>query len=284
MTGTRFNHTPAAALAAAIAVPLALGLPDPARASSSAPDHRATVASPSTDTPGESPHRWQYSIGLKATLQDVGAPMREARVRPMLGLRYGRWRIGADTGDNWLRNTGFIKEPNVEYEWLDTARLRVGLSARIQNLEDHSSFDGFGGGRNTLRARAYLTYRLTPRWSIDSEVTQDLLLRGDGTTLSAGLSYLWPVGDRHTLGLSAGLGWATGTHLQTRYRELPVPDGGWQAGLATLGGGLSWRTQLTPHWAWFASVSTRRTLGQLADISPSIALWGGQIGVLYFSR
>ena len=258
-----------------------MGLPGAALASSPPADVKDT---PVQDSTAEPLHRWQYSIGLKATVQDVGAPMREARVRPMLGLRYGRWRIGADTGDHWLRHTGFIKEPNVEYEWLDTARLRVGLSARIQNLEDHSSFDGFSGGRNTVRARAYLTYRLTPHWSLDAEITQDLLLRGDGTTVSTGVSYLWPVGDRHTLGLSTGLGWATGTHLQTRYRELPVPAGGWQAGLATLGGGLSWRTQITPHWAWFASISTRRTLGQLGDISPSTTLWGGQTGVLYFSR
>lgn len=284
MTHNLRNSTPAAACALTFALMLALALSNPARASSSDPDSRAIPRPLGMDTPGENPHRWQYSIGVKATLQDVGAPMRDARLRPMLGLRYGRWRLGADTGENWLRHTGFIKEPNVEYEWFDTARMRVGLSARIQNLEEHSSFDGFGGGRNTLRARAYLTYRLTPRWSIDSEITQDLLLRGDGTTLSAGISYLWPVGDQHTLALSTGLGWATGSHLQTRYRELPLPVGGWEAGLATLGGGLSWRTQINPHWALFASVSTRRTLGQLSEISPSIALWGGQIGVLYFSR
>lgn len=246
------------------------------------PTSAASVLADST--PAESAHRWQYAIGIKASVQDVGAPWRAASVRPMLGLRYGRWRIGSSTGENWLRHAGYLKDPNIEYEWLDTGRLRVGLSGRIQNLDDNAAFDGFGGGRNTLRARAHLGYRLTARWSLDAELTQDLLVRDDGATLSAGLSYLWPVGDRHTLGISAGLGWATGTHLQSRYRDLPPPPYGWNAGLASLGGGLSWRTQISPHWAWFASLSTNRTLGQLGRISPSTTLWGGQTGLLYFSR
>lgn len=249
-----------------------------AQAVESAAPATADPAMHSVDRP------WQYSLGLRWQTDDVGTPASHALVRPMLGLRYGRWRLGSSTGEDWLRHASFLKLSNVEYQWLDTERIGVGLSARIQNLEDHAGFDGFAGGRNTVRARAHITYRLTPRWAVDGEITQDLLLRGDGTTMTAGLSYLWPVSDHSSLGLSAGMTWATGAHLKTRYRELSPPQGGWHAGVASLGAGLSWRYSFTPHWAWFATVGTNRTLGQLHQISPSTALWSGQLGLLYFSR
>ena len=202
----------------------------------------------------------------------------------MLGLRYGRWRLGANTGEDWLRYDSYIKESNIEYDWLERERLRVGLSARIQNLADNAGFDGFGSGSNTLRARAHFSYRLDSRWSIGGEVTQDLLVRGDGTTLTAGLSYLWPLGERSSVGLGAGLTWATGSHLQTRHRALPRPADGWQAGLSELGAGMSWRYSVDRHWALFASMGSARTLGQLHDVSPSVTVWNGQIGLLYFSH
>lgn len=241
-------------------------------------------ASSATARDDDTAHHWRYSLGLKWRVDDVGYPTRDGNFRPMLGLRYGRWRLGANTGEDWLRYASYIKESNVEYDWLERDRLRVGLSARIQNLTDNDSFDGFGGGRNTLRARAHITWRLTPRWSIGGEVTQDMLARGDGTTLTAGLSYLWPLSERSSLGLSAGVTWATGSHLQNRYRELVLPAGGWQAGLSNLGGGVSWRYSVARHWAWFATVGSSRPLGQLHEVSPSAAIWNGQIGLLYFSH
>ena len=244
----------------------------------------AGPASTAASTNADTDHRWRYSLGLKWRVDDVGYPTRDGSLRPMLGLRYGRWRLGANTGEDWLRYASYIKESNVEYDWLERDRLRVGLSARIQNLTDNDSFDGFGGGRNTVRARAHITWRLTARWSIGGEVTQDLLARGDGTTLTAGLSYLWPLSERSSLGLSAGATWATASHLQNRYRELALPAGGWQAGLSNLGGGVSWRYSMARHWAWFATLGSSRPLGQLNEVSPSVAIWNGQIGLLYFSH
>jgi hypothetical protein len=248
-----------------------------------------TTETPASDTlihsaPASSDHVWHYSIGLRWRVDDVGLPAGNGSFRPMLGLRYGRWRLGSSTGDDWLRTASFLRISNVEYQWMDTGRTSVGLSARIQNLEDNAGFDGFAGGRNTVRARAHVVYRLTPRWSLDGAITQDLLLRGDGSTLTAGLSYLWPLGEHSSLGLSAGMTWATATHLRSRYREMPVPENGWQAGAASLGGGLSWRYSISPQWAWFATLGTTRPLGQLHQVSPSAHLWNGQLGLLYFSH
>jgi MltA-interacting protein MipA len=247
------------------------------------PGTAATGAShkPDADTGA---HRWRYSVGLKWRVNDVGYPSRAGSLRPMLGLRYGRWRLGANTGEDWLRYDSYLKESNLEYDWLERDRLRVGLSARIQNLDDNASFDGFAGGRNTLRGRAHISWRLTQRWSIGSEITQDLLVRGDGTTLTAGLSYLWPLSERSSVGLGAGATWATGTHLQTRHRSLPRPADGWQAGLSEWGAGVSWRYSIDRRWALFASVGSATPLGPLRDVSPSVTIWNGQMGLLYFSH
>jgi len=271
-----------------VSVAYGQSLPSPVAASTEpaglAPAQAPASAASPNEEQDDSPHHWRYSLGIKWRVDDVGYPTRDGSLRPMLGLRYGRWRLGANTGEDWLRYASYIKESNVEYDWLERDRLRVGLSARIQNLTDNDSFDGFGGGRNTLRARAHITWRLTSRWSIGGEVTQDMLGRGDGTTLTAGLSYLWPLGDRSSLGLGAGATWATASHLRNRYRELPLPTGGWQSGLSTLGAGLSWRYSIHRHWAWFATVGSARPLSQVGEVSPSSAIWNGQLGLLYFSH
>jgi outer membrane scaffolding protein for murein synthesis (MipA/OmpV family) len=160
----------------------------------------------------------------------------------------------------------------------------VDLSFRIQNLQDNSSFDGFSSGKNTLRARVGVNYQLNKRWSVGTDVTQDLMDRGDGTTLSVGASYGLPLSDRSTLSLSAGVNWATADHWATQLRLLPPPAGGWHSGLGSLGLGMSYRYALTPQWAWFGTVGSSRHLGQVDAVSPSTLSWSGQIGVLYFSR
>jgi hypothetical protein len=229
-------------------------------------------------------NRWRYTLGLKLKTRDLADASTSLALRPVLGLRYGRWRLGHATGDEWLAFSGYRKEANLAYQLRDDERLKVDLSLRIQNLEDNSSFDGFSSGKNTLRARVGVNYALSKRWSVGTDVTQDLMGRGDGTTLSLGVSYGLPLSERSTLSLSAGVNWATADHWATQNRLLPSPPGGWHAGLGSAGLGLSYRYALTPQWAWFGTAGTSRHLGQVETVNPSALSWSGQIGVLYFSR
>ena len=250
-----------------------------------APTHLAAEPQPpdtlASDVPAK---RWRYTLGLKLKTRDVVDAHTDLALRPVLGLRYGRWRLGHATGDEWLAFSGYRKEANLAYQLRDDERMKVDLSFRIQNLQDNSSFDGFSSGKNTLRARVGVNYQLNKRWSVGTDVTQDLMDRGDGTTLSVGASYGLPLSDRSTLSLSAGVNWATADHWASQLRLLPPPAGGWHAGLGSLGLGLGYRYALTPQWAWFGTVGSSRHLGQVDAVSPSTLSWSGQIGVLYFSR
>lgn len=265
-----------------------------------APGHTDHAATPTTAATTQAPppaeaahaespspaagHRWSYTLGLKVKSSDRADGSKDLALRPVLGLRYGRWRLGYATGDEWLKFSGYRKEANVAYELRDDDKLNIALSARVQNLQDNSSFDGFASGKNTVRARVSVGYQLNRHWSIGSDITQDLMNRGDGTTLSMGLSYLWPLSDHSSLSLSSGATWATADHWATQMRLLPQPPGGWHAGLGELGLGMSYRYALTRQWAWFGTLGTSRHLGQVNEVSPSPLSWNGQIGLLYFSR
>ena len=253
---------------------------DQAPPSLTAGDAKADEAAPS-DEPTQ---RWRYTLGLKLKVNDLRHPSTGLALRPVLGLRYGRWRLGHATGNEWLQFSGYRKEANLAYQLRDDDRLKVDLSLRIQNLKDNSSFDGFSSGENTLRARVGVNYQLNKRWAVGTDVTQDLLGRGDGTTLSVGASYGLPLSLHSTLSLSAGVNWATAKHWAHLMREDPTPPGGWQTGLGSVGLGLSYRHALTPQWAWFGSVGGSHPLGQLKTTSANNLNWSGQIGLLYFSR
>ena len=249
------------------------------------PTHLAADAqTPETATIKDPTKRWRYTVGLKLKTQDLADARTSLALRPVLGVRYGRWRLGHATGDEWLAFSGYRKEANLAYQLRDDERLKVDLSLRVQNLQDNSSFDGFSSGKNTLRARVGVNYQVNKRWSVGTDVTQDLMDRGDGTTLSVGASYGLPLSERSTLNLSAGVNWATADHWATQLRLLPPPPGGWHAGLGSVGLGMSYRYAFTPQWAWFGTVGSSRHLGQVDTVSPSTLSWSGQIGVLYFSR
>lgn len=250
-----------------------------------APSREAAVPPTPETTPIEDPaKRWRYTLGLKLKTQDLGDASTSLALRPVLGVRYGRWRLGHATGDEWLAFSGYRKESNLAYQLREDERLQVALSLRVQNLQDNSSFDGFSSGKNTLRARVGVNYQVNKRWSVGTDVTQDLMGRGDGTTLSVGASYGLPLSERSTLSLSAGVNWATADHWANQLRLLPPPPEGWRPGLGSVGLGLSYRYALTPQWAWFGTVGSSRHLGQVDTVSPSTLSWSGQIGVLYFSR
>jgi outer membrane scaffolding protein for murein synthesis (MipA/OmpV family) len=223
-------------------------------------------------------------LGVKLQSRDAADASTTVNLRPVLGLRYGRWRIGHPTGTEWLSFSGYRKESNLAYQWRDDERLKVGLSLRVQNLQDNSSYDGFSSGQNTLRGRVSVNYKLDRHWSLGSDLTQDLMDRGDGTTLSVGAAYGLPLSDRSALSLSAGLNWATADHWATQWRKAPAPAEPWHSGLGSLGVGMSYRYALTPQWAWFGTLGSSRPLGQVQTVSPHSLSWQGQLGLLYFSR
>jgi hypothetical protein len=235
------------------------------------------------DTP-EAATPWNYTLGMRVRADDINQASRSAKLRPVLGLRYGRWRVGIGDGQEWLRFNSFRKEPSLSYQWIEKNDISLGLSMRIHNLNTNEGFDVFEPGRKTLRSRVLANVRITDRWSAGVEWTQDLLNRGDSSTLGLGVSYAWPLSNYSELSLSSGLTWAPAEHWRTAAGIHRIGAGGLTTGTGSVGSGLSYKHSLSRQWAWYSTLGINKEVGNVAKLSGPHSLVNGQIGLLYFDR
>ena len=226
-----------------------------------------------------------YTLGTRLKSNDLGDWQNTARVRPVIGLRYGKWQLGIGDGRAW-RNLGqFGSEPTLSYQVMDEQDLNIGLSMRVHNVSTGESFDVFEGGKNTLRTRVMLHRKINQRWRFNADWTQDVLNKGDGTTLNLGLSYTWPVFQQSELILHADSTWATAEHWrnsgsQFKTGSLNLVTTGFQK----VSAGLTFKQSLSRHWAWYSSFAISHPIAELKRISGSNEIASGQIGILYFKR
>jgi len=226
-----------------------------------------------------------YTLGTRLKSNDMGDWQNTARVRPVIGLRYGKWQLGIGDGRAW-RNLGqFGSEPTLSYQFMDEHDVNIGLSMRVHNVSTGESFDVFEGGKNTLRTRVMLHRKINQRWRFNADWTQDVLNRGDGTTLNLGLSYAWPVFQQSELILHADSTWATAEHWrnsgsQFKTGSLNLVTSGFQK----VSAGLTFKQSLSRHWAWYSSFAISQPIAELKRISGSNEIASGQIGILYFKR
>ena len=226
-----------------------------------------------------------YTLGTRLKSNDMGDWQNTARVRPVIGLRYGKWQLGIGDGRAW-RNLGqFGSEPTLSYQFTDEHDVNIGLSMRVHNVSTGESFDVFEGGKNTLRSRVMLHRKINQRWRFNADWTQDVLNRGDGTTLNLGLSYAWPVFQQSELILHADSTWATAEHWrnsgsQFKTGSLNLVTSGFQK----VSAGLTFKQSLSRHWAWYSSFAISHPIAELKKISGSNEIASGQIGILYFKR
>jgi len=226
-----------------------------------------------------------YTLGTRLKSNDMGDWQNTARVRPVIGLRYGKWQLGIGDGRAW-RNLGqFGSEPTLSYQVMDKPDLNIGLSMRLHNVSTGESFDVFEGGKNTLRTRVMLHRKINQRWRLNADWTQDILNKGDSTTLSLGLSYAWPVFQQSELILHADSTWATAEHW--RNSATPFKQGTIKfvpTGFEKVSAGLTFKQSISKHWAWYSSFAISQPIAELKRISRSNEIASGQIGILYFKR
>jgi hypothetical protein len=168
---------------------------------------------------------------------------------------------------------------------MDEQDLSIGLSMRVHNVSTGESFDVFEGGKNTLRTRVMLHRKINQRWRINADWTQDVLNRGDGTTLNLGLSYAWPVFQQSELIFHADSTWATAEHWRNSGSQFKTgPLNLVTTGFQKVSAGLTFKQSLTKHWAWYSSFAISQPIAVLKKISGSNEIASGQIGILYFKR
>jgi len=225
-----------------------------------------------------------YTLGTRLKSYDMGDWQNTARVRPVIGLRYGKWQLGIGDGRAW-RNLGqFGSEPTLSYQVMDEPDLNIGLSMRVHNVSTGESFDVFEGGKNTLRTRVMMHRKINKRWRLNGDWTQDILNKGDGTTLNLGLSYAWPVFQQSELILHADSTWATAEHwrnsaLYAKQGPLDLVSTGFQK----VSAGLTFKQSISRHWAWYSTFAISQPIAELKKVQAR-EISSGQIGILYFQR
>lgn len=197
----------------------------------------------------EAPFR--YAVGLKADMS-TGGLQEGVSARPSVGLSYGRWKLGSVPDDRWLQYGAIFKEPTVSFDALQGDKYQLGISLRIHNIDKQQSWDGFAGGRHTVRGRVFGSRTLTSNLSVAGELTQDLQGRGDGTTLSAGIVSAIPLSERGKVFVSIASTWASASHWQSLYaRGASQPDENWSPGFGHIVAAATFRQWIGPHWMWY---------------------------------
>ena len=235
----------------------------------------------STET-NSNPSPWAYSLGAKLDIGDLRR-FNGLELRPTLGLRYGRWRVGAVDSQTWPQFGLALQDNNLTYDWMKDSQLQTALSASVVNLDQDATFDAFKAGRKTLRVSGTLDYRLNRHWSVGLNMTQDLLKRGDGTTLSPTLTYLKTLDDDSALLLSTYTTWATASHWQTSAARSEGSALRQDAGLGIWGAQITYRQRWSPKWAFYSQLSTSRLISPSRPVRDPQG-FGGQLGVIYFSH
>jgi hypothetical protein len=167
---------------------------------------------------------------------------------------------------------------------MDEPDLNIGLSMRVHNVSTGDSFDVFEGGKNTLRTRVMMHRKINQRWRLNADWTQDILNKGDSTTLNLGLSYAWPVFQQSELILHADSTWATAEHWrnsgsQVKQGTLDLVSSGFQK----VSAGLTFKQSISKHWAWYSSYAISQPIAELRK-AQAREISSGQIGILYFQR
>ena len=226
-----------------------------------------------------------YTLGTRVKSNDLANFDQTIKVRPVIGLRYGKWQLGIGDGRAW-RNLGqFGNEPTLSYQLLDEPDLNVGLSFRGHNVSTGESFDAFESGKNTIRTRIMLNRKISRNWRMNLDWTQDILNKGDSTTLNLGLSYVWPVFKESELILHADSTWATAEHWRNSgIKYAPALPSNVPTGFEKVGAGLTFKQSLSKHWAWYTSFAFSQPIAELRKFQNAREMTSCQIGILYFQR
>jgi hypothetical protein len=228
---------------------------------------------------------FSYTLGMRLKTSELADGQNTLRLRPVIGLRYGKWQIGIGDGQSWSKAGTYGAEPTLSYQLVDDPRVSVGLSMRAHNVSTGESFDVFEGGKTTLRTRLMAHRKFAENWRLSVDWTQDILNKGDGTTLNFGISYSWPLFQQSELIFNLGSTWATAEHWRHSISPaLPIKNHEFVSGFEKINAGLTFKQSLTKNWAWFSTLGVSQPIANLRTIQGYREIVSGQVGILYFKR
>ena len=192
------------------------------------------------------PSQFHYVLGVAYGLSPsyAGSDERKARLRPVLALQYGRFRLSSSRGSSVLRHGLDASSSGASATLVERDRLNISASLRIDNGRSASEavlLQGLPEVRSTLRGRLSMGYALTDRWSLSAGLSQDLLGRAGGAQLNTGLQYAFDLTPQTRVNFGVGA----------------APGGG----LFSVDAGMGVMTALNRRWVAFGSISASQLRG-----------------------
>ena len=236
------------------------------------PPAGAEVAPPSGQQSPTTPFNYALGMAYAVSPSYAGSDERKARLRPVLALQYGRFRLSSSRGSSVLRHGLDTRGSGASATLVESDRLNISASLRIDNGRDASDATRLAGlpeVRTTLRGRMTMGYAITDRWSAGVSVSQDLLGRAGGAQFNTGLQYalnLTPQ-TRFNMGVGAALGDATFMRTQFGVPDAAIGMGSALApftpggGLYSVDAGMGLMTALSRRWVAFGAVTVSQLRG-----------------------
>jgi MipA family protein len=219
--------------------------------------------------------KFEGALGLVLSYKPAFSGSPDRQISPQLAgfVRYGRFTLSGAGGFTTRRQDDV--ERGLDAELLRRDRVRVNLALRYDQGRSESDSDqlrGMGNIKATVRSRLGLRWEPAPFWSLSLATSLDALGNGGGYTVETGVSRSFVVDARQRVSISAGLTGAGDRYLQTWYgvTEEQSARSGYPVfkpseGLRDVHAGASWRIEVNPQWAGFASIGATRLLGAAAD-------------------
>ncbi|WP_284617803.1 MipA/OmpV family protein [Aquabacterium humicola] len=237
--------------------------------------------------------RWLLGAAMVGTPEYPGSDRQVLKTRPLLAARFGRWRFSTGGAGALLDFGGAAAGPGASAELIETDRLRLGLSLRVDSGRRAASSDylrGLPDVERTLRGRLYAAYKLGTQWSAGASVSQDLLGRDGGAVASLGLGYTLRLSPRTELSAGAGVDFGDARHLRSYYGITPqqsaavgLPSFMPGAGGKDVHAGGVFTTALDADWVMFVGGGSSRLIGDaaLSPLARSTRAWGLSAGLAF---
>jgi outer membrane protein len=202
-----------------------------------------------------------------------GASSRKLSGVPGFYLRYGRISISNAGGFVARRSKDTIFR-GLGLNLVSDERLRVNLALRVdtgRRSQKSSGLAGIEDVRRTIRMRATATRQFDHGLKLSASWNTDLLRRGGGNVVDAGIGHDRRLSERTTWGVGAGLSWADHRYLQSYYGVTPAeslasghPVYTPASGLRDITLATGWRMDINDRWVGFWGASVSRLLGPAA--------------------
>lgn len=238
-----------------------------------------------------------YLVGLavSSSRDPFGDATQKVRASGIWAFQLGRFRFASSGASALLYQGRETVDSGVSTVIARGDRLSLNTSLSLDDGRDWADendprFQGLPRIRTTLRGRLTAGYKLGERWSSSLRASQDLLGRGGGLRVDAGLVYRHPVSSQTHWDLSLGAGWANGTFRQTHYGI--TPEGAAASGLPAyaLGAGwdsvsLGWRltSALSRRWVAYGGLQVTQLQGAVrrSPLATQPTTYGATVGLAY---